>query len=804
MSSIAPEHWDEFLSSFEAVSLAPTTSSASPPSLPATSTPSSAPSTSTASGEFKPFLSLASSLVAEGGGAKKTFALVSCSDRGIICGGQIGTAKFCLKPKTGFGSCDAASHVKSPFEFPAKSLYLKENEIRAWCEPRFDASFLSPEQLHLLLGLRLPKEEWVELFELLLVGIAPGWLFQLPDSKIWSNFAPQTSPTSVLPTIGIEPSNEQGDSNAKVSNIPANAVEILSPRFTDSAIFLNGFPSLSFDDISQEDDVPYSTLTMEQIGDVLHKFTKRFMSLKTKWTSAFSDVEANYLVVVKDLTDLQRFTNSMASTIGQPDPSQSDRNLWDHLKTLHATAVEQIQSVMHSVDDSAASVNAIVHDHTLLQSSVAAVEEVVTNTVTSLQQRLHQVETTLHSFDSRFARLLPVLKHLQASRQSAPTSTTPDATVLNQIQELRLQVQKLQDTLWTQSLVPSHSTAASNDVTETLLDLKAQLKLLQIRIVGDGVQIGARVFQSFEDVQAWVVSDLPIRRYGLFVDAVSLLDFFTSIGHVEAEKTFSSFYSQYKTGFASMYEARVAASVQNLFPMIFGKSDASGLDASESLPAVTNPEKWDNGATGLRYQISRSMGDVEYQLESTIDSVLADYPDARQIARECLYKSKRFVMELCSFMTQDYLKWKHRGHSNKEAWRMTTVCVRRIFEEIHSERIIAKDVYDQADKDFTTARFLWATWKAHTVMARYLKHQFYEHPSIAAVLARHLADNYVKPDEHLGAKLKDLEKQFKTYTSKVDYLVTKDPDGGPGKRKAKADKTEQSKKDQAKDKNGTG
>jgi hypothetical protein len=72
------------------------------------------------------------------------------------------------------------------------------------------------------------------------------------------------------------------------------------------------------------------------------------------------------------------------------------------------------------------------------------------------------------------------------------------------------------------------------------------------------------------------------------------------------------------------------------------------------------------------------------------------------------------------------------------------------------------------------------------------------------VLARHLADNYVKPDKNLGTKIKELEKQLKTYTSKVDYLVTKDPDGGPGKRRNKANKSEQSKRDQAKDKNGTG
>jgi hypothetical protein len=133
---------------------------------------------------------------------------------------------------------------------------------------------------------------------------------------------------------------------------------------------------------------------------------------------------------------------------------------------------------------------------------------------------------------------------------------------------------------------------------------------------------------------------------------------------------------------------------------------------------MKDPDKWDNGATGLRYQISRSMGGVEYQLESTIDSVLGDYSEAWQIARECLFKSKRFIMELCAFMSQDYQKWKYRGHSKKDAWKMTTVSVRRIFEEIHSERVVAKDFYDQLDKDFSTAKFLWATWKAHTIMAK--------------------------------------------------------------------------------------
>jgi len=454
-------------------------------------------------------------------------------------------------------------------------------------------------------------------------------LLQSPDAKIWSNFSPKTSPTLVLPST-LSPDNAQTapavhPTTADLKTSPE--IEILSPRFADSAVFLQGFPLLSFDDLSQEEDAaPYTSLTPSQISDILRKFTKRFASMKAKWNSAFSDVEANYLVVVKDLTELQHFTNTVASSVGPPDPAQptASRLLWDQVQFVHSTAVDHFNALSQSIAESSANVTTVTQDFSLLHSSVTAVENTVSSATAALQQRLLQVESTLQSFDTMFARHLPILKHLQTTTTGPNTATATQATdpnLLNHIQDLQLQVRKLQDTLWSQSLQPTPTPATPSITDAALLDLQAQVKLLQVRIVGDGVQIGTRIFQSFDDVQAWVVSELPIRRYGLFVDAVSLLDFFTSIGRVEAEKTFSSFYNQSKSGFVSMYEARVATSIQNLFPMVFSKSDASGLDASDCLPAVTNPEKWDNGATGLRYQISRSMGDVEYQLESTIDSV---------------------------------------------------------------------------------------------------------------------------------------------------------------------------------------
>jgi hypothetical protein len=107
------------------------------------------------------------------------------------------------------------------------------------------------------------------------------------------------------------------------------------------------------------------------------------------------------------------------------------------------------------------------------------------------------------------------------------------------------------------------------------------------------------------------------------VDAVSILDFFSCLGHVDMENQVSTLHNAKKAGFTSIYESRVTTSVQNVFPKVFGKGDSH-----QYLPAIRQPDKWDDNTDGLVYQITRGMTDVETQLSSAIDSVLAHYPEA--------------------------------------------------------------------------------------------------------------------------------------------------------------------------------
>jgi len=605
-----------------------------------------------------------------------------------------------------------------------------ENETKAFCDPKLDASRLEDDQLVQILAAYHPRDKWSDIFNDLEHGVFPF------DGSL---------PAKLEPVDEIEESPPP---------LPQDPLTLVSPKkSSDHAGIFSVFPALSYDDevdVVAEDN---STVTKESVLASIQEFNHRFARLKGKWTSAFQDVEVSHLLVTADLAKVSNATDTLASAIGTPP-------------VIDGTTFDSVwQAILHVS-------SRLQHGFTSLQESITNVSLDFDRLTTQHHQTMTTLQDTVRRHESRFTKILPILMSMQSAHTISPSAPHDrDKQLEDKLHDLTQIVEELKEKQWqTAFSAPSHSVPPLSALDEKLSNMESQIQNLQMRIVGNGVQIGGVVFQCFEDVKIWITAKFPIKRYGLFVDGVSLLDFFTFVSHVDTEKSMTAYYNQQKSGFASMYEARLAASTQNLFPMVFGRSNSTGMDDSEYLPALQDPDKWDNGMTGLRYQISRGMGDVEFQLESTIDSILKNYPEPRQIAKECLYKSKRFVTDLCAFITQDFQKWQHRGHSKKDSWRMTTVCVRRIFEEIHSQRVVARDILDVQDGDFSCAKFLWATWKAHETMSAYVRHQFYEHPSIAAVLARHLADNHVKPDEAVSSRVTSLDKAIKNINSRLDTI----------------------------------
>jgi hypothetical protein len=143
------------------------------------------------------------------------------------------------------------------------------------------------------------------------------------------------------------------------------------------------------------------------------------------------------------------------------------------------------------------------------------------------------------------------------------------------------------------------------------------------------------------------------------------------------------------------------------------------------------------------------------------------------LALELLYRSKKFALDLCHFIQRDYEFWLHKKYAKRDAWELTCLSVRRIFEDIHVVRVVGRDSRDIKNPSLTATQVVWATLRTHTVMEEYSWRNFFEHPSISAVIARHLASNHTKPDSTLESWFAKLEERVSKLASTIDSCVSR-------------------------------
>lgn len=113
------------------------------------------------------------------------------------------------------------------------------------------------------------------------------------------------------------------------------------------------------------------------------------------------------------------------------------------------------------------------------------------------------------------------------------------------------------------------------------------------------------------------------------------------------------------------------------------------------------------------------------------------------------------------------------GFSKREAWKVVCQIIRRIFEDLESARLSAHHVRDKGNMDYTAASIIFATLKCHDIMLQYVQHQFHEHPAVSSVITRHLAANFVKPDQVQETKLSKVEAKVTACMTKLDSLESK-------------------------------
>ena len=423
--------------------------------------------------------------------------------------------------------------------------YIRANEHQVHCTPVLPLDGLNQAQRDKLCSMAFTLTDWESIFGSIQSGHLPVWLVELE--------------------------NIQSEEEAVPDDL-----QLLTPMASrDKHGVFDIVPSFSFESTGEEQFEEKEGIS-DDVDARLLKVEGRLISLKSKITRPFLDIDASYSALSADV-----------------------HKLFDKIKLL-TIAVGPIQR-MDSVNASLKAVS----------SKVALLEEFKSDILTRfnrLSSNVEEIRDNVNGFMEDFTEQQSVTSQLSTWMSNTDkiltTSGKRFATIKPLLQKMHGHAHTTQEDHTLQDHHASYSTASrdiqvgdAEAMARRIADLEDKIKLLENRVVGAGVQMGSFVFQSFEDLVRWVQVKVPKGRFGLFVDGHSFLEFFTLSGHVDTEVGTAAVSHSIKAGFSTYVEAQLAMSFKNLFPAVFGKGGSSSMDDLDCLPAITKGDKWNNGST---------------------------------------------------------------------------------------------------------------------------------------------------------------------------------------------------------------
>jgi hypothetical protein len=263
-----------------------------------------------------------------------------------------------------------------------------------------------------------------------------------------------------------------------------------------------------------------------------------------------------------------------------------------------------------------------------------------------------------------------------------------------------------------------------------------------------GVRYRNFYFKNEESVRKWLRKHLSLPCHGLFVDLVSFSEFFGGDRYVERNTTLNDLYLTNKIGYATMADSIVATSFQNVLPGAYGRrpdstsnsgtsSSTSDLEAQAVLPGLASVDKWDkhDGGTGRKYWIQREARSTARQIDNMIRTQLSG--PAQVLAKDLLNDSLSMSEAMFVFISNSYDDTMYSNRfDTHQAWTMTCKFVKRIFSELADVRVLARDGITIDDPWSTSAKFLFATLKAHVIMGDFMRLSIKDHPSISSEMVK--------------------------------------------------------------------
>jgi hypothetical protein len=256
--------------------------------------------------------------------------------------------------------------------------------------------------------------------------------------------------------------------------------------------------------------------------------------------------------------------------------------------------------------------------------------------------------------------------------------------------------------------------------------------------------MGGFTFKSVNDCEAFILKNVPGNTYAHFYDVGSLLQRAWGHNHVSVQEVWEKTYALKKAGFSSRGEAVILASMDTVLPSCLGELTGRTSECTIPLPALASHESWTSKGfqMGRRKDISDGITRVMTTLEDHVREVFRGFESGRCVVSEMLSLARSHWASLERIIDTFYAEFSVTSTS-KDAWRLTSLIVKTVFEIVHQAWAIGADLSDLASPSKRAAKIMWATLQAHRIMRAFIDADFRNDPKIAPVIVLHLLKNRV-------------------------------------------------------------
>lgn len=304
-------------------------------------------------------------------------------------------------------------------------------------------------------------------------------------------------------------------------------------------------------------------------------------------------------------------------------------------------------------------------------------------------------------------------------------------------------------------------------LTGAFESLKVKVQLLESRLGENPVRIGDYIFNSKEDVRAWVEEHASGLSFSLFHDPITLMENLTDI-HMERKDVITEFYQASKIGFSEPESKHIAA-FRIIVPTLLGRTkEGDKLSINTPLAALPDYATWNSNDnfSDVKSRIQRGLDDLKLQIGDAITTSCYLHPKAERLAQKMHDLSHTFLSELSSWIDSFYNELKATSHCTpQEAWHLVALCVQKLFEELRIPRARAANAAGIKATNDRLSTYLWALLQVHQSMSGFLTHRFRGHPSVAPVVMLHIFSTRVTWAAH-----KKLEEAVSKISSRLTFL----------------------------------